>query len=93
MGKAGKSRLKGTGHGSIGNASSGSGLHGYNGVGSAKGGGERGKGREEEGGGGGDVLEGSGLLADTMRRVDQSFRARLDLMASNHSDMGLPLLH
>ena len=35
-----------------------------------------------------EFLEGSGLLADTIRKVDRSFRARLNQMAGGAEDMG-----
>lgn len=41
---------------------------------------------EKEGGEGNEVLEGTGLLAETMRKVDRSFRARL--LAGSSDDLG-----
>ena len=35
-----------------------------------------------------DLVEGSGLLADTIRQVDRTFKARMDLLTRQPGDLG-----
>ena len=44
--------------------------------------GGEGEGQEE------DLVEGSGLLADTIRQVDRTFKARMDLLTGQPGDLG-----